>query len=62
MEVVLMCAWCGRVRMNGWVEGNEATRVLSELRERRISHGICDRCFEQLTTVRRAERAERPVR
>jgi hypothetical protein len=61
MEVVLMCAWCGRVRMNEWVEGDEATRVLSDLQEPRISHGICDPCFEQLTSARRAERAARPV-
>lgn len=57
---MLICAWCGRVHMNRWIAGDEATRALSELREQRISHGICDRSFEQLTT-RRPERAERPV-
>jgi hypothetical protein len=58
MEVVLMCAWCGRVNMNGWVEGHEAARALNE---RRVSHGICGRCFEQLMTAHRPERSERRV-
>jgi hypothetical protein len=50
MELIVACAWCGRVRLDGWVEPAEAERRLQrpESPTPLVSHGICDRCFDRL--------------
>lgn len=50
MEFVVTCAWCGRVRLDGWVEPGETVRRLQPSIASctpLVSHGICDRCFDQ---------------
>jgi len=48
VDLIKACAWCGRVRLNGWLEADEAIRVLRSYNwpePPRFSHGICDGCF-----------------
>lgn len=55
MDVIKACAWCGRVRLKGWLEADEAIRVLRSYdwpEPPRFSHGICDDCFQQVMTRR----------
>jgi hypothetical protein len=51
MELIVACAWCGRVRLDGWVEPAEADRRLPPRTGSApplVSHGICERCFDRL--------------
>ena len=46
-ECVKVCAWCLRVKARGWLELEEAIRILGLLEQStppQISHGICERC------------------
>ena len=57
MELIIACAWCGRVRLDDWVDAEEANRVLlaSGSREApRFSHGICADCFDEVSALRAA--------
>lgn len=51
MPVLVACAWCERVRLDGWVSASAAVRRLRtyEWKEPPVfSHGICDDCLERL--------------
>jgi hypothetical protein len=49
-------ACCRRARLNRWLDADEAVRVLRSWEwpePPRLSHWICDDCFEELTADRR---------
>ena len=51
-ELVVVCSWCKRVKVNDhWLEVEDAVKLLglfNAARMPRISHGICPHCFEQI--------------
>lgn len=54
-EIVLrMCAWCKTIYVgNSWLELEDAIgrlRLFDLLAEPTITHGICDHCFQMMTT------------
>lgn len=64
MDVVVACARCGRVRLNGWLDADEAVRALRSwewTEPPRFSHVICIDCFEELTIRRRQAAVEGAV-
>jgi hypothetical protein len=53
-ETVVVCGWCGRVRLDGWVSTDEAITRLGLLgRERspQLTHGICEPCARELGSI-----------
>lgn len=63
MQVLEACAWCGRVKLEEWVEEEEALRRLRSYEwddPPSFSSSICEGCAERL--VRRRETAEAEAR
>jgi hypothetical protein len=52
-DTVLVCGWCGRVHAGNWVQPERAIHLLGlhELRQPRLSHGICDSCAGELKSA-----------
>ncbi|GIM88597.1 hypothetical protein [Paractinoplanes toevensis] len=53
-EMIRMCGWCARVKVDGWVDVEEGCRRLDLLELEsgplpRITHGICDSCRAAVT-------------
>ncbi len=58
-RLLVACAWCGRIDLDGWVEEDVALRRLRSYEWSKpptFSHGICDDCLERV--LRRREAAE----
>jgi hypothetical protein len=56
MSVLVACAWCERIRLDGWVSAKVALRRLRTYERAEpptFGHGMCDECLERL--VRRRE-------
>lgn len=59
-DLIVACAWCGRVKLDEWLDPDEAIRALRSYESPdppQFSHGICDDCFDRVTT-RRAHSAQ----
>jgi hypothetical protein len=55
MQLLVACAWCERIKLDGWVEPAAALRQLRTYEwpePPRFSHGICDRCADGLARKR----------
>jgi hypothetical protein len=57
------CAWCKRIKLHGeWVDetvGLELIKLDRSGRPPRFSHGICPRCFDEVSATASAERLRR---
>ncbi|MEU4240564.1 hypothetical protein [Actinoplanes sp. NPDC026619] len=54
-DMIRMCGWCSRIRVDGWVDVEEGCRRLGLLELEpgplpRVTHGICDNCRDTLTS------------
>ena len=61
MQLLVACAWCERIRLDGWVEAEDALRRLRTFEwpePPSFSHGVCDNCLGELVRRREAERTE----
>ena len=50
-QLLVACAWCSRVELDGWVAEDQALRRLRTYewgRPPRFTHSICDECLERL--------------
>jgi hypothetical protein len=50
-EIITICSFCKKVRLLGWVEVEEAFRVLNPFDSApvpAISHGVCEACYEMV--------------
>ena len=60
-RLLVACAWCGRIDLDGWVEEEVALRRLRSYEwpvPPGFTHTICDDCFECLRRKREMSRVE----
>jgi hypothetical protein len=53
-DQILVCGWCGRVHADGkWLEPHDAFGELGlhSVGLARLSHGVCDTCAGDLTSL-----------